>query len=113
MEFNQSVIIYTLEHVSTHNSKRTNHREETDRAVQKANSLEAAAQEANERADKMEEKQRIFQKKLNEKVGAKSAVICNGRYCKTFATLFFNQKALHLYMHTSYFVAILRLLIVS
>jgi hypothetical protein len=45
-------------------------REETDRAVQKANILEAAANEANERADKMEEKQRIFQKKLNEKVRA-------------------------------------------
>jgi hypothetical protein len=36
--------------------------------VQKANILEAAAKEANERAEKMEEKQRIFQKKLNEKV---------------------------------------------
>ena len=43
-------------------------REETDRAVQKANTLEAAANDANERADKMDEKQRIFQKKLNEKV---------------------------------------------
>jgi hypothetical protein len=43
-------------------------REETDRAVQKANTLEAAANDANERADKMEEKQRVFQKKLNEKV---------------------------------------------
>ena len=30
--------------------------------------MEAAANDANERADKMEEKQRIFQKKLNEKV---------------------------------------------
>ena len=36
--------------------------------MQKANTLEAAANDANERADKMEEKQRIFQKKLNEKV---------------------------------------------
>ena len=42
-------------------------REETDRAVAKANSSEAAATEANERADEMEEKQRRFQKKLAEK----------------------------------------------
>ena len=43
-------------------------REETDRAVTKANALESAATEANDKAEKMEEKQRHFQKKLNEKV---------------------------------------------
>ena len=42
-------------------------REETDRAVAKANTSEAASNEANERADEWEEKQRKWQKKLNEK----------------------------------------------
>eukprot|EP00092_Neocalanus_flemingeri_P001726 GFUD01001843.1.p1 GENE.GFUD01001843.1~~GFUD01001843.1.p1 ORF type:complete len:286 (+),score=111.24 GFUD01001843.1:57-914(+) len=42
-------------------------REETDRAVAKANSSEAAATEANEKAEEMEEKQRRYQKKLAEK----------------------------------------------
>ena len=42
-------------------------REETDRAVAKANTSEAASTEANERAEEMEEKQRRFQKKLAEK----------------------------------------------
>jgi len=42
-------------------------REETDRAVGKANNLEAAASEANQKAEEMEEKQRRFQKKLAEK----------------------------------------------
>ena len=35
-------------------------REETDRAVNKANSLEKIANEANEKAEKMEDKQRSF-----------------------------------------------------
>ena len=38
-------------------------REETDRAVTKANGSEAAKTEANERADDWEEKQRKWQKK--------------------------------------------------
>ena len=42
-------------------------REETDRAVAKANAAEAAFEAASERADEMEEKQRKFQKKLSEK----------------------------------------------
>ena len=42
-------------------------REETDRAVTKANGSEAAKTEANERADDWEEKQRKWQKKANEK----------------------------------------------
>jgi hypothetical protein len=42
-------------------------REETDRAVAKANASEAASEEANERADDWEEKQRKCQKKANEK----------------------------------------------
>lgn len=42
-------------------------REETDRAVAKANASEAASNEANERADDWEEKQRKCQKKANEK----------------------------------------------
>lgn len=42
-------------------------REETDRAVAKANASEAASNEANERADEWEEKQRKWQKKLAEK----------------------------------------------
>ena len=42
-------------------------REETDRAVAKANAAEKAADDANQRAEDMEEKQRKFQKKLSEK----------------------------------------------
>ena len=42
-------------------------REETDRAVKKANNSESAADDANARAEEMEEKQRRFQKKLQEK----------------------------------------------
>ena len=42
-------------------------REETDRAVTKANGSEAARNEANSRADEWEEKQRKWQKKANEK----------------------------------------------
>ena len=42
-------------------------REETDRAVAKANASEAAFNEATTRADEWEEKQRKWQKKLNEK----------------------------------------------
>ena len=42
-------------------------REETDRAVNKANISEAARNDANERADNWEEKQRKWQKKANEK----------------------------------------------
>ena len=42
-------------------------REETDRAVSKVNALEAACQEVNERAEKTEEKQRSFQKKVTKK----------------------------------------------
>ncbi len=56
-------------------------REETDRAVQKANTLEAAANDANERADKMEEKQRVFQKKLNEKVNTAAPLKVEEHYC--------------------------------
>ena len=42
-------------------------REETDRAVAKANAAEEAAQAANDRAEETEEKQRKLQKKLSEK----------------------------------------------
>merc|ERR1711974_564022 len=42
-------------------------REETDRAVTKANGSEAARNEANQRADEWEEKQRKWQKKASEK----------------------------------------------
>ena len=42
-------------------------REETDRAVAKANAAEEAAQAANDKAEETEEKQRKLQKKLSEK----------------------------------------------
>ena len=42
-------------------------REETDRAVAKANAAEEAANAANQRAEETEEKQRKLQKKLSEK----------------------------------------------
>ena len=42
-------------------------REETDRAVAKANAAEDAANAANQRAEETEEKQRKLQKKLSEK----------------------------------------------
>ena len=42
-------------------------REETDRAVAKANAAEEAANTANQRAEETEEKQRKLQKKLSEK----------------------------------------------
>ena len=68
---NQAIKIISFQHkvVSSELLIKLNpYREETDRAVTKANALESAATKANDRAEKMEEKQRHFQKKLNEKV---------------------------------------------
>ena len=68
---NQAVGIMSFQHKVFSSElliKLNTYREETDRAVTKANALESAATEANDRAEKMEEKQRHFQKKLNEKV---------------------------------------------